>query len=226
MPKVFRIFISLHLFLLVACGGNALEVAPENRNVKDVPEKPNRIIYVNCNKEFNDLNDTHTQAARQIGIVPLQSRKGIKDASRELYLVGDAMRFFEPFVVDRLEHSSPFLVKEAVSLLWDIGQNFQDSLRNKHLPAYSVIVTSVLRTGKDVKKLGRRNVNASKNSAHCYATTIDITYKRFQPLSDADEVAQIKLKLVLGEVLRDLKKQGRCYVKHEVKQACFHITAR
>jgi hypothetical protein len=27
-------------------------------------------------------------------------------------------------------------------------------------------------------------------------------------------------------VLRDLKKQGRCYVKHEVKQACFHITAR
>ena len=34
------------------------------------------------------------------------------------------------------------------------------------------------------------------------------------------------LKAVLGEVLRDLKKQGRCYVKHEVKQACFHITAR
>ena len=94
------------------------------------------------------------------------------------------------------------------------------------MPPYKIIVSSVLRTGKHIKKLSCRNVNASKNSAHCYATTFDITYKRFQPLTDAEEVPQIKLKLVLGEVLRDLKKQDRCYVKHEVKQACFHITAR
>ena len=62
---------------------------------------------------------------------------------------------------------------------------------------------------------------------HCYGTTVDVTYKRFQRLDDdADETSQAKLKAVLGEVLRDLKAQGRCYVKHEVKQACFHITAR
>jgi hypothetical protein len=27
-------------------------------------------------------------------------------------------------------------------------------------------------------------------------------------------------------VLRDLKKKEKCYVKYELKQACFHITAR
>ena len=31
---------------------------------------------------------------------------------------------------------------------------------------------------------------------------------------------------VMAEVLRDLKNAGRCYVKYEIKQACFHITAR
>jgi hypothetical protein len=43
---------------------------------------------------------------------------------------------------------------------------------------------------------------------------------------EGKDAKQVHLKAVLAEVLRDLKKSGRCYVKHEVKQACFHITAR
>ena len=39
-------------------------------------------------------------------------------------------------------------------------------------------------------------------------------------------VREDTLKMVLSEVLRDLKKQGDCYVKYELKQGCFHITAR
>jgi hypothetical protein len=27
-------------------------------------------------------------------------------------------------------------------------------------------------------------------------------------------------------VLRDMRQQGRCYIKYEVKQGCFHMTAR
>ncbi|MBQ2878344.1 MAG: hypothetical protein IJE42_05370, partial [Bacteroidaceae bacterium] len=84
----------------------------------------------------------------------------------------------------------------------------------------------VLRTNADVKRLKRSNVNSSSNSAHCYGTTFDISWKRF--LSEYGETTEnsVKLKLILGEVLRDLKKQGSCYIKHEAKQACFHITAR
>jgi hypothetical protein len=34
------------------------------------------------------------------------------------------------------------------------------------------------------------------------------------------------LKWVLCEVLRDIRRQERSYVKYEVKQGCFHITVR
>ena len=40
------------------------------------------------------------------------------------------------------------------------------------------------------------------------------------------DVSSDTLKMVLSEVLRDLKKNGRCYVKYELKQGCFHITTR
>ena len=93
------------------------------------------------------------------------------------------------------------------------------------------MVTSVLRTVKDVKKLRRRNVNASANSAHCYGTTFDVSWKRFEKVEDPDgrpmqDVGADTLKLVLAEVLRDLQKAQRCYVKYEVRQGCFHITTR
>ena len=94
-----------------------------------------------------------------------------------------------------------------------------------------IIVTSVLRTEKDVKRLRRRNTNASSNSTHAYGTTFDISWKRFQKVEDEDgrpmqDVGADTLKLVLAEVLRDLRRADRCYVKYEIKQACFHITTR
>ena len=194
---------------------------PEPRVEK--PETAHRIANINFKKEFNDLNEKHLSAATTVG-VNAQNVDSIEGSEIIGRLV--AIESNEAYIVDKLTHSVPYLVPEAADLLEEIGRSFQDSLVMHHLPPYKVIVTSVLRTGKHIKKLSRRNVNASKNSAHCYATTFDVTYKRFQPLTDAEEVPQIKLKLVLGEVLRDLKKQKRCYVKHEVKQACFHITAR
>ena len=46
---------------------------------------------------------------------------------------------------------------------------------------------------------------------------------------DAEPRRQVRndsLKWVLSEVLRDKREAGRCYIKHEVKQGCFHITVR
>lgn len=225
MNRIFSISFFLVAYILVSCSGDKGDYAVVP-TVK-VPSKPNKIVYWNCNREFNDMNDTHLKAAKKIGITPLASDNDILSASKKLYMVGGPLRFGEPYVVDKLSHSSPFLVKEAVGLLHDIGQAFQDSLRNKHMPPYSVLVSSVLRTDKDVKNLTKRNVNASQRSVHCYGTTFDISYKRFVKHDDeGDDAKQVHLKAVLAEVLRDLKKQGRCYVKHEVKQACFHITTR
>lgn len=186
------------------------------------PEVKHKILGANIRKYFNDLNDTHLAAARKIGITPLASRDAVDDASRKLIEVNDS----DAYIVDKLTHSIPYLVPEAAALLKRIGENFQDSLVMKHLPPHKIIVSSVLRTQSDVKKLGRNNVNSSKNSAHCYATTMDITYKRFFSEYGEEIDKTGKLKHVLEEVLRDLKVQGCCYIKHEKKQACFHITAR
>lgn len=230
MNKFFLLTIFSATMLLSCGGGDDAEEsgAPATaETVSVVPAKPNRISYLNGKRLFKDDNDTHLAAAERIGITPLASREGIKNASRELKPIGGAMRFNEPYVVDRLLHSSPFLVPEAAKLLQDIGNAFHDSLRNKHLPQYSIIVTSVLRTDADVKSLSRTNINASKRSVHCYGTTVDITYTRFVKHDDeGPDARDVDLKAVLTEVLRDLRDQGRCYVKYEVKQACFHITVR
>ena len=187
------------------------------------PEKAHRLKYVKFRSDFNDMNDTHLAAAQAIGIRPLATRDEIGTASRELHFLDETLAY----ELENLTHSSPLLVPEAADLLKEIGESFQDSLVMHHYSPYKIIVTSVLRTDEDVKKLSKRNINASKRSVHCYGTTFDITYKRFHRVDDDEpEVSQAKLKAVLGEVLLDLKKQGRCYVKHEIKQACFHITAR
>jgi hypothetical protein len=127
-----------------------------------------------------------------------------------------------------ITHSIPFLVPSAAQLFIDIAQNFRDSLYSKDLPLYRIYLTSILRTDDDLSTLTKRNINASENSTHRYGTTFDVSWKRFEQIIP-DTVHQVppeRLKLVLAQVLFDLKKHERCYVKHERKQACFHITVR
>ncbi|MBQ8890009.1 MAG: hypothetical protein IJY59_11105 [Bacteroidaceae bacterium] len=188
------------------------------RNIKGV---------ISYKRSFGDLNDTHLAAARKIGVSPLQNREAAEKLGNKVVEIKSG----DLYQVDSLTHSIPFLVPKASALLDSIGANFLDSLESKGLNPNQVIVTSVLRTYDDVKRLGKRNINASKNSAHVYGTTFDITYKRFFKVEDPDgrpmqDVRADTLKLVLSEVLRDLKKKEMCYVKYELKQACFHITAR
>ncbi len=230
MKNIFLYLIAFCLSVVVSCGNSKGSTEVETkveRQRPPVPEKPNKIAYhLNANKIFRDGNDVHLSTASKIGINPLASRDGIKDASRELVAI-DAECYAESFVLDKLTHSTPHLVPEAAALLEEIGYAFQDSLRNKHKSEYRVIVTSVLRTDADIKSLSKRNVNSIPDSPHRYATTIDISYARFSKINDDDEnVSEYDLKAVLTEVLRDFRDSGRCYVKYEIKQGCFHITAR
>ena len=133
--------------------------------------------------------------------------------------------------IDPLYSSIPYLVPRAAVLLQDIGSAFFDSLYVKGVPLHRLIVTSVLRSEADVKKLRRHNGNATENSCHLYGTTFDICYNRYETVENPDgparrAVRNDSLKYVLSEVLRDMREQGRCYIKYEVKQGCFHMTVR
>lgn len=176
------------------------------------------------NRDFNDLNKLHLEAAKKLGVKPIASRNEAEHASRKMVEI-KTNKYYE---VEKLTHSIPFLVPEAANLLNDIGKNFQDSLYNLNAPLYRVKVTSVTRTAEDVKKLRRRNVNSSENSAHLFGTTFDISWVRYEKTDEKDtlNIGNDRLKMVLAMVLRDQKKAERCYIKHERKEGCFHITVR
>lgn len=178
-------------------------------------------------RSFPDLNDKHLTIAQAIGICPPKDRDEAERMKDELVHITNN----EFYSVDSLTHSIPYLVPQASLLLDTIGANFLDSLTAKGLNPNQIIVTSVLRSQNDVKKLRRRNGNASANSAHCYGATFDVSWKRFKKIEDEEgrplqDVSSDTLKLVLSEVLRDLRQADKCYIKYELKQGCFHITAR
>lgn len=190
----------------------------EPRNIRGV---------VSYKRSFGDLNPKHLKIAQAIGVPPIASREEAEQMKANLQHIASN----ELYAVDSLTHSIPYLIPGAASLLDTIGANFLDSLQAKGLNPNRVIVTSVLRTRNDVKRLRRRNVNASANSSHCYGTTFDISWKRFEKVEDKDgrpmqDVNADTLKMVLSEVLRDLRKAESCYIKYELKQGCFHITTR
>ena len=178
---------------------------------------------------YNDQNGVQLKSARKFGIKQtLKNRDAADDVKDSLiHIKGNSH-----YSIAKLTHSIPYLTNGAAGLLDMIGKNFLDSLHSKGLNPNRIIVTSVLRTQEDIKKLQKSgNPNAVSNSAHCYATTFDIAYAYydkswFKNFRFCESVEPETLKKVLGEVLRDLRKQKKCYVKYEVKQRCFHITTR
>lgn len=174
-------------------------------------------------KVFADVNALHLEAARELGVDAINSDGDAWRLRRPIVEIKSCSEYF----VDDLRHSYPFLVPEAAQLLSDIGAAFNAELAARGGGAYRIKVTSVMRTPRTVGRLRRVNRNASAESAHQYATTFDISYGKF--ICDDDTQTrrtQEDLKNLLAEVLHQLRAQGRCYVKYEHKQACFHITVR
>lgn len=171
---------------------------------------------------FNDSNYIHLQAATALGIDPVRDDRSAWNLRRPLVEIKSCREYF----VDTLTHSYPFLVPEAAALLKEIGEKFNHELEARGGGSYRMKVTSVLRTPLTVGKLKRINRNATEESAHQYGTTFDISHAKF--ICDSITVArsQEDLKNLLAEVIDSLRKEGRLYVKHERKQACFHITVR
>ena len=178
-------------------------------------------------KAFPDSQSVQIAAAQKYGVKPVKDDKDAENRKDELVYIGSSPWYH----VDRLSSSSPYLVPRAAVLLQDIGRAFFDSLDAKGVPLHKIITTSVLRTKANVQKLRTRNINATENSCHLYGTTVDICYNRYKTVQDPKgpkrrEVTNDTLKWILSEVLRDMRNQGRCYIKYEKKQGCFHLTTR
>lgn len=200
---------------------------PFDGPITDAPDDNCQRIHINSigplRQVFNDSNHVHMEAARAIGISPIHDDIDILDPGRPLELLESGPDFF----MDNLTHSFPYLIPEAADLLHDIGKAFNDSLAARGGGAYRIKVTSVLRTPATVRKLRRVNRNATEESTHQFGTTFDISYSKFIcDDTSAPHRTFEDLKNLLAEVLYDMRRQGRCFVKFEFRQSCFHITVR
>lgn len=176
----------------------------------------------NLSKQFNDLNDAHLVYAKKIGIRPINKTQDILKIRKPIVKVTSG----DYYKIDNLTHSYPYLVEEAAQLLDTIAVRFNRKLSERSNAHYKLKVTSLLRTQESVGRLKRRNVNSTSNSAHLYATTFDISYSNFiEGWFNTTKLNNEQLKNLLAEVLLELREEGKCLVKFERKESCFHITA-
>ena len=154
------------IILVIAWLTLAILFPNKNKSVK--------IKELNYATLFNDQNGVQLKSAAQFGIKqPLKNRDEADDVKDGLIRI----RSNSHYEIAKLTHSIPYLTNGAAELLDMIGKNFLDSLESKGLNPNKIIVTSVLRTQEDIKKLQKSgNPNSVSNSAHCYATTFDIAY--------------------------------------------------
>lgn len=176
----------------------------------------------NLAKQFADLNPDHLAYARNLGIRPISYTRDIMRLKRPIIRVESG----DNYHIDKLSHSYPYLIPEAASLLDSIGSRFNRKLAIQNGGKYKIKVTSLLRTLESVNRLQKGNVNSTENSAHLYGTTFDISYVGFHEAPfNTSKHTDGELKNLLAEVLLELRDEGKCLVKFERKQGCFHITA-
>ena len=219
LPKVSAIILLLTAICLVAgCKKKDMSMKMNDpHNIKGV---------VSYQRDFPDDNDTQLAAAKAIGVKPFPNAEQAASIKQFQLLESN-----DHFLLADLTHSVPYVVPQTAKLIDELGANFLDSLANKGLNPYRIVITSLTRSQEQQKQLSKSNINATLNSTHCYGTTFDISWKRFEQVADKDgrpmqEVGTDTLKMVLSEVLRDARLAKRCYIKYERKQGCFHITTR
>lgn len=198
-----------------------LEHLPEMPDDGCAPLRSRRFA-ASFHKMFNDSNRIQLLAADSTGISPIHTLADIWNMRRPVVRLNSC----EDFFVDTLRYSYPYLVPEAAALAHDIGRAFNDSLRARGGGQYRMRLSSLLRTGASVRRLRRVNRNAVDTSAHQFATTFDIAYNKFICDATNHPRTAVDLKNLLAEIIDDMRRAGRCYVKYEYRQGCFHITVR
>ena len=207
------------------CGGGSQEPKAESQE----PEETNMVWYpgrtFDYKRAFNDQHAKQFAVASKIGL-PRPPKAREDAASMRSRLV--EVKTCGNYIVDDLTHSAPYLIPSAKKELDAIGEEWADILHRNGLPHYRLYVTSVLRTQESIKYLQKSgNVNSVTQSCHCYGTTFDLAYMRYDKVTrTSDYMHPDNLKLVLGQTLLNHQRAGKIYVKYEAKQSCFHITVR
>jgi len=180
---------------------------------------------------YQDFNALHLIYAKKNGTAPFKTNKEFDDGIGQLVREDKLVKITDNsyYRICQLTHSHPYLTPKAEQFLEDLGKRFQKKLDEKGLPEYYFQISSLLRTKENQKNLSRSNGNATAISSHMYGTTFDIPYttviKRTFLWNEA-EVTDGNASKLLSEALGEFRKEDRCIVVTERKEACFHITIK
>jgi uncharacterized protein YcbK (DUF882 family) len=167
----------------------------------------------NCNDLFNDNVKTHQIAYANESITPQNNDEGLNRLFRKGVLKN--IESNESYLVRKLDHSKPLLMKKAVLFLDKLSISYNQKCKMSQLYYIPFEITSATRTIQSVGKLSKSNNNAIENSAHLRGKTFDISYRAFSGYEK-------QLDLFIS-ALNELKQQNKCYVKYE-RNGCLHIT--
>ncbi len=188
-------------------------------------KQSHREVYASSYKRcrvLQDINPLHLKAAKSLNNKPFTDENLMQ---RQAFIV--KVSSCENYYLARMTASDPYLLTRAKKLLDDIAEDFAKEVKKKTGRTYKLRITSLLRTVEAQKRLTRRNVNAANISAHCYGTTFDISWVRYRECGRKGKALNpYKLRQILTKILISYKKNKRCYVIQEKRQACFHITLR
>lgn len=192
----------------------------------------NHKLYANApissTDKLADLNDAHLVHAQKNGINQPFATNEVLEEQIDSLLANNILvelQSNELFKIKRLSHSHPYLTPNTTQMINEIATRFNEKIKEYDVGDYRIMLTSLLRTEETQKKLSRRNVNAAENSAHYYATTIDISYKDFYNVEQNSAQGKWEAMQALAKVLTEMRQECKLLVLREKKQACFHITS-
>ncbi len=175
-------------------------------------------------------NEYHLEAARTKGIDrSFKNKKQLLD-DKYSYIVKYGLRELHDskyYKIPTLTYSMPYLKKEAVDFIDELGRRFHRTLKELDVQDYRFQLSSILRTEADQRGLRKNNINATQNkSSHYYGMTFDIAQTCFYTTKSDDPIYSYALRNLLIRNLIELQDEGRCYVLLETQTKCIHITVR
>jgi hypothetical protein len=195
----------------------------------------------------SDANASQVALAQRMGIRAGDGYERLAEQGR-LVRLPDSTRYW---IVRELDFSVPYVTPDTEAMLAEMGRRFHAQLDSLGLPRFRMEITSVLRTPENQRALRRVNANAASGaSAHEFATTVDVAYRRFAPPAQPEllgashgtglemparllyetQMVQIaadrgtELQAVLGRVIHEMRREGKLQVMMENRQTVYHMT--
>lgn len=177
---------------------------------------------------LRDPNKLHVSAGKDVGLNPHFRKNADFLAVRDSLLECGALVYVPDTLGYRkktAKYSYPYLTPDAYKVLNELSDRFQAKLKARKQPAYTLYLTSCLRTEESQKRLRKGNKNATKDTtSHLFGASFDISYWEFIRNSNGRAYNYKHIQNILTKTVTEMRNEKKFLVIKENGQFCFHIT--